>query len=101
MVFSYLLYGPRTLYNRIEEEIERLINPTTGFLEEAIPALAQETGKLTTDFNAATADYDVLVNPDSEYLEEVPPPKEKQTLETVSYLRLKVRCNVAQLMILT
>ena len=72
------LYDHRALYNPIEEEIERLINPTTGFLEEAIPALAQETGKLRTDFNAATANYDVFVNTNSEYLEEVPPLKEKK-----------------------
>ena len=67
------LYDQRALYNPIEEEIERLINPTTGFLEEAVPTLAQETSKLTTDFNALNADYNVLVNPNSEHLEEVPP----------------------------
>ena len=94
-----LLYNQRALYNPIEEEIERLINPTTGFLEEAVPTLAQETGKLTTDFNAATADYDVLVNPNSEYLKEVPPLKRRKTLEMVSYPNLKVRWKPAQLMI--
>ena len=85
------LYDHRALYNPKEEEIERLINPTTGFLEEAIPTLAQETGELTTDLNAATADYDILVNPNSEYLEEVPPLKRRKTLEMVSYPSLKVR----------
>ena len=94
------LYDHRALYNPIEEEIERLINPTTGFLEEAVPTLAQETGKLTTDLNAATTDYDVLVNPNSEYLEEVPPLNRRKTLKIVSYPSLKLRWNLAQLMIL-
>ena len=70
------LYDHNALYNPIDEEIERLINPTTRFLEEATQTLTQETSKLTTDLNAATVDYDVLVNPNSEYLEEVPSLKE-------------------------
>ena len=83
-------YDHRAPYNAIEEDIQRLINPTTGFLEEAIPTLAQETGELTTDFNAAAANYDVLVNPNSEYLEEVPPLKRRKTLERVSLLNILV-----------
>ena len=79
----------------MEGEKERLVNPTTGLLEEVTPTLAQETGEPTTEFSAVipnvSVNHDIFVNPSSEYLEEILFPEEGKDLQNKEWPQIQIK----------
>ena len=76
----------KELKKLLDKEVERLIHPTTGLLEEVNLTPAQETNKPVTNSNDVTSEVDinyrVLGKSSSDHLEEVPFPNNKNDFKT-------------------